>query len=267
MLEAEKWYTEGESDKVFAALFPNGFAGEDVLAEIAPEGWSQSMLRFVFHPRVDQVYFEAVQMHKNVNDLFRRETEDAAEPEPTREKIATEYQDRPIEVEREARELVGKCVWDIFSDEHDVIALDGRIVHLGSWRGTGGFIADQLNRQRKAGEYCYDYLDFYMGTFTIAQRADLTPVYEMIFRRLKERLFDWRYRFPELGSVDFGSDKPDGARSLQVEKMKTELKKIHRNAVDDAKHDPIPTIVLAYENVYGHLPHGWPPWKFQDRSE
>src|SRR5438105_2793036 len=106
MLENEKWYTEGESDKLFAALFPNGFAGEDVLAEIAPEGWSQSTLRFVFHPTVDQVYFEAVQMHKSVNDLFRRETEDAAEPEPTREKIAAEYQDRPIEVEREARELV-----------------------------------------------------------------------------------------------------------------------------------------------------------------
>src|SRR6266498_4188108 len=82
-----------------------------------------------------------------------------------------------------------KCAWDIFSDEHDVVALDGRIVHLGSWRGAGGFIADQLNRRRKAGEYCYDYLGFYMGTFTIAQRADLTPVYEMVFRRLKETLF------------------------------------------------------------------------------
>src|SRR5947207_9337833 len=104
MREAEKWYTEGESDKLFAALFPNGFAGEDVLAEIAPEGWSQSTLRFVFHPMVDQVYFEAVRTHKSVNNLFRRETEDAAEPEPTREKIAAEYQDRPIEVEREARE-------------------------------------------------------------------------------------------------------------------------------------------------------------------
>src|SRR5437867_3970142 len=66
MLENEKWYTRGESDKLFAALFPSGFAGEDVLAEIAPEGWSQSTLQFVFHPTVDQVYFEAVQMHKNV---------------------------------------------------------------------------------------------------------------------------------------------------------------------------------------------------------
>ncbi len=68
MLEAEKCHTEGESDKLFAGLFPNGFAGEDVLAEIAPEGWSQSTLRFVFHPTVDQVYFEAVQTHEDLKD-------------------------------------------------------------------------------------------------------------------------------------------------------------------------------------------------------
>jgi hypothetical protein len=182
MFEAEKWYTEGESTKCLLPSFRMASPAR-MCWEIAPEGWSQSTLRFVFHPTVDQVYFEAVKMHKNVNDLFRRETGN------------------------------------------------------------------------------------YMGTFTIAQRADLTPVYEMIFRRLKERLFDWQYRFPELGLVDSGSDKPDGARSLQVEQMKTELKKTHRDAIDDAKHDPIPTIVLAYESVYGHLPHGWPPWKFQDRSE
>jgi hypothetical protein len=60
MIEPEKWYTEGECDELFAILFPNGFAGEDVLAEIAPEGWSQSALRFYFHPTVDQVNFEAV---------------------------------------------------------------------------------------------------------------------------------------------------------------------------------------------------------------
>src|SRR5437773_12560836 len=119
MLEAETWYTESESDKLFAALFPNGFASEDVLAEIAPEGWSQSTLRFVFHPTVDQVHLEAVQTHESLKDWLGKATEHAKEPQPTRERIAAEYQERPIEVEREVRELVGKCVWDICSDEHD----------------------------------------------------------------------------------------------------------------------------------------------------
>ena len=267
MIEPEKCYTEGECDKLFAVLFPNGFAGEDVLAEIAPEGWPQSTLSFIFHPTVDQVYFEALQMHSNLQSWIRKDSERSKEPEPTLEKVAAEYQDHPVEVEREVGELVASCLWDVFSDEHDVVALDGRIVHLGSFRGAAGCIADQLNRQSKSGQCCYDYLDFYMGTFAVSQRADLTPVYEMIFRRLKERLFTWRYRFPELGLVDFGSDKPDGARTLRIEKMKAELKKIHREVIEDAKQQPVPAIVLAYRSVYGTFPYGWPPWKFDQQDE
>jgi hypothetical protein len=249
------------------SFFPNGFAGEDVLAEIAPEGWPQFALRFIFHPTVDQVYFEAVQMHKNSQSWIRKDTERSTEPEPTWEKVAAEYRDHPVDLEREVRELVGRCLWDVFSDEHDVVTLGGRIVHLGSFRGAAGFIADQLNRQRKSGQCCYDYLDFYMGTFAVSQRADLTSVYEMIFRRFKERLFTWRYRFPEGGLVDFASDKPDGARTLRIEKMKAELKKIHREAIEDAKQQPVPAIVLAYRNMYGSFPHGWPPWEFDRQGD
>jgi len=38
MVDAEELYTDRECENLFASLFPNGFAGEDVLAEIAPEG-------------------------------------------------------------------------------------------------------------------------------------------------------------------------------------------------------------------------------------
>ena len=138
MLEAEKWYTEGESDKLFAALFPNGFAGENVLAEIATEGWPQSALRFIFHPTVDQVYFEAVQMHKNLQSWIRKDTERSTEPEPTWEKVAAEYRDHPVDVEREVRELVGRCSWDVFSDGHS----PGAIV----FRKSGWSISLQINQ-------------------------------------------------------------------------------------------------------------------------
>src|SRR5262249_30428676 len=53
----------------------------------------------------------------------------------------------------------------------------------------GGFLADLLNRQ--IGEERYDYLNYYLGTIWLAQRADLGPVYRMIFRRLRGRAFDW----------------------------------------------------------------------------
>jgi hypothetical protein len=157
------------------------------------------------------------------------------------------------------------CLWDIFSNEHSVLASDGRLVDLGSWRGAAGFIAQQLNLQ--LGEPKYDYTDFYMGTIWVSQRADLTPVYEMIFRRLKERRLNWRYRFPELHLIEFASDKPDGARSLRIEKMRAELEQIHRETIEDAKDQPVPAIVIAYQNVYGKFPRPWPPWVFDEQSE
>ena len=89
------------------------------------------------------------------------------------------------------RELVGMCLWDTFSNEHDIVGLDGRLIDIGSWRGAGGFIAEQLNCQ--TAEAKYDYMDF---------------------------------------------------------KMKAELKKIHRETIEDSKEQPVPAIVLAYQNVY-----------------
>ena len=98
------------------------------------------------------------------------------------------------------RELVGQCIWDVFSDSHEVVSLDRRVLKLGSFRGSGGFLADILNRQ--TGDGHYDFMDFYMGTIWIAQRPDLTPVYRMIFRRLKRHGLDWIYHFPRLHAVD-----------------------------------------------------------------
>ena len=227
--EPEERYADEECGSLFAVLFPNGFAGEDVLAEVAPEGYPQSTLRFAFHPTVDQVHWERVQVHRNLQEWPWRDKERPREPEPTLEEVAATYEDSPVEVDREARELVGLCLWDTFSNENVVVGLNGRLVDIGSWRGAGGFIADELNCQ--TGESKYDYMDFYMGTVWVSQRTDLTPVYEMIFRRLKERLLNWRYRFPELGLVEFSSDRPDGARSLRIEKMKAELKKSDRKSV------------------------------------
>lgn len=44
--------------------------------------------------------------------------------------------------------------------------------------------------------------------------------------------------------------------------MKADLKEAQRQAIEDSKLEPVPEIVHAYKNVYGMLPHGWPPWEF-----
>lgn len=104
MIGPEERYTDEKCDSLFVALFPNGLAGEDVLAEIAPEGWSRSTLRFVFHPTLDQAHhWESVQLHRNLQSWPLRDKSRPQEPEPTLEEVAAEHQDSPIEIDREAR--------------------------------------------------------------------------------------------------------------------------------------------------------------------
>ncbi len=163
-------YDEAECTAIFDRLFPQGFAGEDVLRELAPDGWERSSLLAVFHPSPEQVFQERVQMHENLQSLLRhREDDRSPSPPPTREEIERNFQPSPVDTAREVRELVGLCVWDVFSDNHEVVDRAGRVVDLGSFRATGGFLADYLNAH--IGRTKYDYLKFYLGTIWVAQRT------------------------------------------------------------------------------------------------
>jgi hypothetical protein len=183
--------TDAELHVFFDRLFPHGFVGTDVLAEIAPDGWEQSPLLACFHPSVEQVFEESVQLNRNVESLRcawkRRDasrSEAAPLPEPTLEEMRSKYQPEPVNAEEELTELIALCLWDVFSDNHDVIAADGRAVDIGSFRGAGAFLDEHLTRSKDRWREG-DYMRFYMGTIWLARRADLTPVYAMIFRRLR----------------------------------------------------------------------------------
>ncbi|PWU13091.1 MAG: hypothetical protein C5B50_20020 [Verrucomicrobia bacterium] len=280
---------DAELKALFDHLFPHGFAGEDVLVELACEGWEKSPLKACFHPSPEQVFEECLRLHRRFQELGasrRKRKPDNPElvpqPEPTLAQVQADWKDEPVNEEEEVQELVGRCLWDIFSDGHDVVASDGRLAHLGSFRGAGGFIADYVDgKQRDA--WGGDYLRFYMGTSWISclgihERADLTPVYAMIFRRLKALGADWVYHFPELGLVDFGprrtaSRKPEDyspsdafaeeqserERQAELERVRAELAKIHERSKREALDCPPPKVVLAYQQVFGRDPKGWPP--------
>lgn len=180
-------YSHQECVNTFRELFPQGFAGADVLAEIAPEGWERSPLVATFHPSLDQVFQEAILSHQNIQELRRSRGKDG-EPPPALEEVRERFEETPVDSLREPAELVGRCVWDIFSDNHDVLGPDNRAFDIGSFRGAGGFIADELNRQ--TGQTRYGYMDFFMGTSWIMCRTNVTVIYEMIFKRLREQQLD-----------------------------------------------------------------------------
>ncbi|MCF8232478.1 MAG: hypothetical protein K9J27_09850 [Bacteroidales bacterium] len=75
----------------------------------------------------------------------------------------------------------GLAVYDMFSNNHEVIGEDGKIYDFGSMRGSGTFIADFFNDNFSDNAGKYDSMDFFMGTIWINGRGDLTPFYEYIF--------------------------------------------------------------------------------------
>ena len=55
--------TDVELPPLFDRLFPHSFAGADVLAEVAPDAWDRSPLLACFHPSVERVFEESVQLY------------------------------------------------------------------------------------------------------------------------------------------------------------------------------------------------------------
>ena len=276
-------FTDGELHAFFDRLFPQGFAGADVLVEIAPERWEQSPLMACFHPSVEQRYEEAVQLHRNIEGLsraMRRKDvpEREPEPEPTLDEIRNEYRAEPVNVQEEVTELVGLCLWDVFSDNHEVVAADGRVVDIGSFRGAGAFLDEHLNRDEEHRWREGDYMRFYMGTIWISRRADLTHVYAMIFRRLRALGAEWEYHYPELYLAELAPQDPSAEQSAiysvsesaaaevkaqkrraETARMRARIEDLNTEAREEALDREPPATLRAYRQVYGRDPRGWPP--------
>src|ERR1700761_8782121 len=95
-------YADDELRAEFVALFPHGWAGPDVMADLAPAGWAASPLAAVFHPSAERVYEEQVRMHHNLaNFPARKPDAPPPPPPPTREEVMAEFEETPVEPEIE----------------------------------------------------------------------------------------------------------------------------------------------------------------------
>ncbi|PAP78884.1 hypothetical protein B1759_15695 [Rubrivirga sp. SAORIC476] len=202
---------------------------------------------------------------------------------PLVDRGAAEFKERPFRVRWLS--FLGDILWDVFSDNNDVVGPSGERYDLGSFRGSGGFIADHLN-DRLADEgdghgprwsrSPFGYLDFYMGTLGLFGDGELdergSPFYVRVFERLRERGCDWRYAPPAIGLVRFdqpGEEADDPARydpnaalAAQAERDEEEerlgefarqLAEANAKAFERAAREP-PLVVRAYREVYGEWP-------------
>jgi len=123
--------SDDEAWSFLHALFPHGFAGDDVMAELAPEGWAQSPLVRAYHPTVEQTHIERLRWHERSlswDRLFGKQAE-AHDPPPTFAETTAEFEETPIEAGASAatssappcgrsspvktacsRQMVGRCI-------------------------------------------------------------------------------------------------------------------------------------------------------------
>lgn len=237
------WFTEEESFDLLTRMFPAGLHSADVHAALCPEGWEESPLSLLF--------------------------KGGQETDPEKSDTAN------------LGYLVGLCLWDILSDNHDLILPDGRVAHLGSFRATAGILSDffvgESSRDFGSGE---DYLEFYLGTWAIKNRKLLKPVYQDIFSRLRACGVDWKYSFPRLfvvrfkrhedqanenlenydPSASFAAEQNEREEDKEFARTEDQLDQLYRDSVERARSEPPPQTVQAYFEVFGKWPLGWPPW-------
>ena len=188
------------------------------------------------------------------------------------EKVTTHSPVDPLE---EWQELVGSCLWDVISDNHDLILDTGELVNFGSFRMVSALIDQFITSETLGDDWDFgDCMRFYMGTSFIQGRTDLRPVYRLIFKRLESLGCRWRYSFPRIYAIRFEKSGEtcdyDPSRSFAAEeekrkqdhgdkrfqeKLDADVAESKRQAWDKGP----PEIIQAYQEVFGEDPSGWPP--------
>ncbi len=262
--------SEAECNALLRKIF---LASDALLAMFAPQGWEHSPLLAAKYPSPQERYERSLQMHRNMQSLSQKAGRSYPEPHlEDFEKESLPISNAPLE---DLLDLVGDCVWSIFSENHDVVASDGSIYHLGSWRGSGHFIADFINDHYPVNNK-YGYLDFYMGLLYDEDRIKCLPVFRHIFEILKQGDCDWHYSFPGVGVVSFAQPPQanadpatyDPATALQAQMeyeaqqrdiadLQAKFGKAREEAMEEARYKSPPATVQAYWEIFGRWPQGW----------
>ena len=249
---------------------------EAFYSTLVPRGWKASEFVYFFHPTSEQQLKAAQQMQERLDSLRKIKDQNAKVDEKTYSLADFPADDlSQVDETTEFPRILGLAVYDIFSNNHTVLSATGKAFVLGTMRGSGRFLAEFFNMNLMEVGEPLDYLDFYMGTTLIEDRANLLPFHQYIFTKLKAQNCEWEYAFPRLylfkPAKGLTSDSPVNYDPVQAQlntlkeqeefsKMKAfqeELDALYEETRETAKYLPPPKIVQAYRTVYGKWPEGF----------
>jgi hypothetical protein len=178
------------------------------------------------------------------------------------------YEPEAPDYYREFINLFTNCVWDIFSGNNAVM-LGKQKIDLGTWKGSAQFLADFVNHYAHS-DYHFDSHDFYCGNIDDIYRSEYLPMYELIFKRLKDSSLDWMIDEDITMALDaeFGEEMektPEmkineelllGAlnENMNADQMKRVQEELNREIKPQNNESDLPVVVQAYKNIYGKLP-------------
>lgn len=269
MIDENNIESDNSSQGLLAFIFSDY---KSLIDRIAPQGWDKSLYKRFLHPTAEQQYEEYKTITGNLARLSKKE--------PHYDKSLIDFQNEFVEEESKVPEdpiyILGMAVYGIFSDNHEVISSQNKVHDLGSARGSGSFIADFLNGFFPESNLSFDYIDFYLESHIVQERADMTPFYEYIFTKLNEKNCSWKYSFPRLYIADLShlkeetpaeeynpqqailNEVEDKKKREEVEKLRQELDNAYQQELEEAKLKPPPLLVQAYKNIFGQFPDGFP---------
>lgn len=278
-MDAENQASDGQGNALLRHIFGDL---PDLMDQLAPQGWANSPYVLVHHPTPEQRHVEITIMYENLNRLGskRKANQPDSKPlvVPTLDELSQEQTEKadPVKPLDELLAVFGGCVWSVFSNNHNVVGPNGMAYHLGSFRGTGSFLAEFME-QTYPDAPSFDYMDFYCADVFIERRADVTPVYELIFRRIQEQACDWLYSFPRIHLISFDHLKDEAPtdpaaydpnkaladdaerqqRKQENRRLQEEFDQAAEEAMDEARYAEPPMIIRAYQSVFGRFPKGW----------
>ncbi len=158
----------------------------------------------------------------------------------------------------------GCSLWEAFSNNNTVFSINNYAeFSIGSWRGSGRFIASFIERKNK--DLQFNYVAFYMGH--LENKPEAKKSFEFIFNQLKNNGFDWQYEYPQLGIADLSSTKQEVFSSyhpneaIEKENSKKNLlqliEEINTDRKKDSQASATPAIIIAYANIFGKYPLNW----------
>jgi len=238
--------------------------------ELTPEGWINCSLVYFLHPTPEQRFVEEYKMYERLRQIDQEKGEPINRKPPQRKDFQPEDLTdlNPIS---EFRYLLALAIYEIFSNNHQVVDMKGKLYDLGSLRGSGRFLAEFLNMYYPGPIKVYDYLDFYCTYSFIEHRSDLSPLFKHVFQKLKSRDINWIYAVPEIFWIDFSGETDQDERSFDPHRdiLEGQYNDLVRRRMEHALEDvnkslkkqvlsQTPVIVSSYVKIYGGFPEGWP---------